>query len=844
MDESEDTASCHQSNAAPGAERAVFDAQRPALRLRLHLSPKWQPRRSNATIIGAAAVSWRRGHGAVSRTTTETSPMNVATPLVEAVEAADAAAGTRVVQRICPLCEACCGLSLTLSGDGPQARVDAIRGDEQDVFSHGYLCPKAVALKDLEDDPDRLRQPLVKRGGRFVEATWDEAYAEIARRLPPLVAEHGRDALAFTLGNPIVHRLGLGLYLQRLLRAAGSRNVFSASTLDQMPRQLASGWLYGHPLTVPVPDIDHCDFLLMLGANPMASNGSMWTVPDFRGRAKAMRARGGRLVVIDPRRTETAAIADEHHFVRPGTDPFLLLGMLHALFDEGLVRTGRAGKFLATGATGVEALQAAVAAYPPERVAARCGVAAEVQRALARQLAAAPRAAVYSRIGSSTQRFGTLNSVLVDALNILTGHLDVEGGAMFPQAAAFAANTQGRPGVGRGLVTGRTRSRVSGAPEVLGEYPFGCLAEEIETAGPGRVRALVSVASNPVLSAPNGARIGAALAQLDFMVSVDIYLNETTQHADVILPGLSAFEESHYDVSFPQLSCRNHARYSPPLVAPRPGAQAEWQSLLRMTAMLRGEPGAGTPEFDLAAFDDQLLADDLRRLSTGVPEPVQAAMRDALGGQPGPERLLDLALRAGPHGDRFGQRPEGLGLAAVKAAPHGIDLGALQPRLPGILRTPSGKIELWPAEVAAELAAVANALRDAPPDLVVVGRRDVRSNNSWMHNLPTLAKGPERCTALLHPADAARHGVHAGDRVRLSGTGGRAIELPVMLCDDMMPGVVSVPHGWGHDQAGARLGVAAQRPGVNLNDLMDEGLRDPLSGTSVLNGVAVTLRRL
>jgi len=753
------------------------------------------------------------------------------------------AAAPRIVQRICPLCEACCGLSLTVAGSGTQARVVAIRGDEQDVFSRGYLCPKAIALKDLEDDPDRLRRPLIKREGRFVEASWDEAYAEIARRLPPLVAEHGRDALAFTLGNPNVHRLGLSLYAQRLLRAAGSRNVFSASTLDQMPRQLASGWMYGHALTVPVPDIDRCDFLLMLGANPMASNGSMWTVPDFRGRARAMHARGGRLVVIDPRRTETAAIADEHHFIRPGTDVFLLLGLVHTLFDEALVQTGRLGEFLATGDTGIEALQAAVAPYSAERMAARCGVPAETQRALARRLAAAPRAAVYSRIGSSTQRFGTLNSVLVDALNILTGHLDREGGAMFPQAAAFAANTQGKPGVGRGISTGRTRSRVSGAPEVLGEYPTSCLAEEIETAGPGQVKALISVASNPVLSAPNGARIAAALGGLEFMVSVDIYLNETTQHADVILPGLSTFEEPHYDVSFPQLSCRNHARYSPPVFAAPAGAQAEWQSLLRIAAMLRGEPGAGDPSFDLAAFDARLLADDVRRLAAGVPDELQAAMLRALGDAPGPERLLDLALRAGPHGDRFGQKPGGLSLEALKDAPHGVDLGALQPRLPGILRTPSGRIELWPAPVAAELAAVDAALRDAPPELVVVGRRDVRSNNSWMHNLPTLAKGPERCTALLHPADAARHGVRASDRVRLQGTGGRAIELPATLSDEMMPGVVSVPHGWGHDQAGARLGIAARRPGANLNDLLDDRLRDPLSGTSVLNGVPVTLSR-
>jgi anaerobic selenocysteine-containing dehydrogenase len=507
------------------------------------------------------------------------------------------------------------------------------------------------------------------------------------------------------------------------------------------------------------------------------------------------------------------------------------------------VKPGRIAEFLSTGDTGIEALQAAVAPYTPSRMAGRCGIPEATQRALARRLAETPRAAVYSRIGSSTQRFGTLNSVLVDALDILTGHLDAEGGVMFPKAAAFAANTQGRPGVGRGLATGRTRSRVSGAPEVLGEYPTGCLAEEIETDGPGRIRALISVASNPVLSAPNGARIAKALGKLDFMVSIDIYRNETTQHADVILPGLSAFEESHYDVSFPQLSCRNHARYSPPVFTPAGDAQPEWRSLLRIAALLRGETGAMAPAFDLSAFDAKLLADDLRRIAAGVPEALQAAMLDALGREPGPERLLDLALRTGPHGDRFGQKPDGLSLAVLKAAPHGVDLGALQPRLPEILRTPSGRVELWPAQVAAELGAVDEALRDAPPALVVVGRRDVRSNNSWMHNLPTLAKGPERCTALLHPDDAARHGVQPGDRIRLEGAGGRAIELPAMLTDEMMAGVVSVPHGWGHDQPGTRLGVAAQRPGANLNDLLDDRLRDPLSGTSVLNGIAVTMRR-
>jgi anaerobic selenocysteine-containing dehydrogenase len=408
----------------------------------------------------------------------------------------------------------------------------------------------------------------------------------------------------------------------------------------------------------------------------------------------------------------------------------------------------------------------------------------------------------------------------------------------------------GAPGRGRGFVTGRHASRVSQAPEVLGEYPMGCLAEELETPGPGQVRALVTVASNPVLSAPNGARIARALEGLDFMVSVDIYVNETTRHADVILPGGGPFEEPHYDVSFSQLSCRNHARYSGALLEAAPGAQAEWQALARLAALLRGREDAMSPGFDLAAFDAEMLEEDLRRAAGALPAAQLAAVMAALGPAPGPDRLLDLGLRTGPYGDLFGMKPGGISLATVKAQPHGVDLGPLAPRLPGVLRTASGTIEAWPAAAAGELDDVeAMLLHDAAP-LVVVGRRDVRSNNSWMHNLPVLAKGPERCTALMNPQDAAALGLATGDRVRLkalrgdAARAGAAIELPVVATADMMPGVVSVPHGWGHDLEGVRLAVAGARPGANLNALLDETLRDRLSGTSVLGGVPVVAERV
>ena len=739
--------------------------------------------------------------------------------------------------RICPLCEACCGLEIKVQ----QGRIISIRGDTQDVFSAGYICPKGVALKDLHEDPDRLRTPLIKRNGVHVPASWDEAFAEIERRLPPVIALHGRNATAVVVGNPAAHKIGLVGYFGKLARALGSKNVFSASTLDQMPKQLASGLMFGHWLSVALPDIVRTDLLLVIGANPLASNGSMWTVPDFKGKARAMQARGGRLIVIDPRRTETTAMADAHHFIRPGADVFLLAALVHTLFAEQLVRLGPVADWVA----GVAEVGQAVTPFTPEAVAPRCGISADTIRDLARTLAETPRAAVYARIGTCTQEYGTLASWLVDVLNVLTGHLDAPGGAMFAKPAAFGSNTMGRPGSGKGIATGRHHARVSGAPEVMGELPITCLAEEIETTGPGQVRALITIATNPVLSSPNGPRLARALASLDFMVSMDIYLNETTRHADVILPGPSPLEDMHYDLAFPQLSWRNHARYSPPVFERAPGQPEEWETLTRLAAIARGQGG----HRDAGALDDAQFADEAQRLFGAQAE----AVLQATQGLRGPQRMLDAALRSGPYGegfgDGFGTRPGGLTLAKVMAAnpSGGIDLGELQPRIPEMLRTPSGKIELAPPSLLADLLrAVADLARPAP-ELVIIGRRDVRSNNSWMHNLPVLAKGPMRCTALVHPGDAARLGLQDGALAEISsqtGQGPRSVQAQVQISAEMMPGVVSLPHGWGHDQPGTRLQLAAQRPGANLNALLDDQWRDPLSGNAVLGGMAITLRAL
>jgi anaerobic selenocysteine-containing dehydrogenase len=734
-------------------------------------------------------------------------------------------------QRICPFCEATCGLEISVSG----REVAEIRGDEQDVFSAGFLCPKAVALRDLDADPDRLRAPLVRQNGEHVAASWDEAFEAAWRGLRPVLDAHGPDSLGIYLGNPSVHNTATSLYSNALLTGFRTRNRYSASTVDQYPKQVACALMFGTSLTVPVPDIDRCQYLLVLGANPLVSNGSLFTVPDFRGRARRLRERGGKLVVVDPRRSETAEIADRHVAIRPATDALLLAGMAHTLFAEELVRLGR----LAEWTDGVPTVRQALSPFTPERVAPACGVAAEQIRELARELAASPRAAVYGRIGTTTTAFGTLASWLVDVLNVLTGNLDREGGAMFPKAPAFSPNAEGRGGRGAGPRLHRHRSRVRGAPEVFGEFPIACLAEEIETPGPGQVRALLTIAGNPARSAPNSARLERALASLDFMVSVDIYLNETTRHADVILPGPSPLEQSHYDVAFPSFAARNAARYSPPLFELPPGAMTEWEILLRLLGILLGQG----PKADTRALDELAIRLRVQAAVAAKGSPIHGRDAEeilaALAPRRGPERLIDLALRTGPYGDGFGAR-DGISLAALERAPHGIDLGPLAPRVPEVLRTQSGKIELAPRMIVDDLARLEASI-DAPrAGPLLVGRRHLRSNNSWMHNLPTLAKGPFRCTLQVHPRDAERLSLRNGGAARVRSKAGSVVAL-VEVTDAILPGVVSLPHGWGHDAPGTRMQVAAKRPGTNSNALADEFTLDPLSGTSALNGIPVEI---
>jgi anaerobic selenocysteine-containing dehydrogenase len=731
----------------------------------------------------------------------------------------------------CPLCEATCGLTVTTRGQ----TIEDLRGDRDDVFSAGYICPKAYALKELDADPDRLRQPLVRRDGRFVPVSWDEAFAEIDRGFAKVFAEHGRHAVAVYLGNPNAHHLS-GIYMPALIKAIGTRNVFSASTVDQMPKQVSAGLMFGTVLSIPVPDLDRTDYLLMLGANPLASNGSLMTAPDTKGRLRRLRARGGKLVVIDPRRSLTALEADAHHFIRPGTDAHLLFAIVHVLLAEKRTALGR----LAEHVVGLDEIERLARPFTPEAVATVTGLAPAAIRGIARDLAAARRAAVYGRIGTCTQEFGTLASWLVDVLNVLTGNLDREGGAMFPKAAAGSKNATGTPGTGRGVRFGRFTSRVRRLPEVYGELPAASLAEEIDTPGDGRIRALVTVAGNPVLSTPNAGRLRAALGTLDFMVSVDIYLNETTRHANVVLPAPSALTRSHYDVALYQLAVRNVANYSRPLFPLAPGELDEWEILLKIGGIASGMG----PNADVNALDDFVIAQVVGREVETPDSPVAgrnpAELLAALGTRRGPDRVLDFLLRSGPYGDAFGRREGGLSLDLLERHPHGVDLGPLEPRIPEVLRTPSGKIELAPPALVADVARLEAALARGPEGLVLVGRRTLRSNNSWMHNLDVLVKGRPTCTLQVHPDDARRFGLADGGAARVRSRVG-ALEIPVEVTDGIMPGVVSIPHGWGHDDPASALAVAAAHAGANSNLLADDVALDPLSGNAVLNGIPVSV---
>ena len=695
----------------------------------------------------------------------------------------------------CPLCEAMCGVLVEVDGQ----RVRTVRGDPDDPFSRGYICPKAAALADLHHDPDRIRTPLIRTGSDWRESSWDEALDRAAGGLASVRRRHGRDAVALYYGNPVAHNLGLLTHGLAFRRAFRTRNVYSASSADQLPQMLAALRMYGHLGLIPVPDVDRTDLFLIIGANPVVSNGSLMSAPDMRRRLDGIRARGGRVVVVDPRRTETAAVADEHLAIRPGADALLLAAMLQVIVSKGWVRLGR----LAGRVKHVDALAAFVRDLPPERVARRTGVDPAAIRRLAAAFAHAERAACYGRVGLCTQRYGTLAAWLQQALNLVTGRVDETGGMLLPTPAVDVVGMLGRLGW-RGTFD-RWRSGARHLPEFSGELPVAGLADEIERAGPRSVRALITVAGNPVLSAPNGRRLERALETLEHVVAIDPYLNETTRHAHVLLPPVPPLARAHYDLALNAFAVRNVAKYVEPVFPRAPGQRDDWEILVE----LGGRVLAPRP---------------LRRLVTRT----AAVLR--------PERLLDVLLRAGPYR---------LSLARLRAAPHGVDLGPLQPgRVAARIATADGRIDIAPEEFLREARdrLFPEVDGDAAGGLVLIGRRQMRSNNSWMHNSPRLVKGPDRCALLVHPDDAASRRLVTGDLAALESEAG-AVTVPVEVTDAMRPGVVSLPHGWGHHRDGVRLGVAREHPGASANDVTSERHLDTLSGNAAFNGLPVTVRR-
>lgn len=750
--------------------------------------------------------------------------------------------------RTCHLCEAMCGVAIEVQ-DG---HITSIKGDEEDPLSHGHICPKAVALQDLHEDPDRLKKPVRRTASGWQEMEWDEAFDLVADRLHRVRKEHGRNSIGVYLGNPNVHNHGSLIATMPFLRAIGSQNRFSATSNDQLPHMLASLDMFGHQILFPIPDIDRTDLFICIGANPMASNGSLMTVPDVRGRLKALKSHGGKMVVVDPRRTETGKLADEFHFIRPGTDALLLMAMVHTLFDENLVNLGHAEHWTKD----VDLLRLASLAFTPEAVSEHTGLGADDIRELARQLANTRKAALYTRMGTSTQAFGGVATWLAYCLNILTGKLDATGGMMFTQPAIDLIALGGLSGQ-QGHFANRF-SRVKKLPEFAGEYPASTMADEMLTPGEGQIKAFVTVAGNPVLSNPNGGRLDQALEGMDFMVSVDYYLNETTRHADVILPPTAALERSHYDLIFSMFAVRNVAKYSDALFDAGEDTRHDWQILLE-------------------------LAHRLERNRKGGRLPLRAELGWRAFKQIGPDTLLDLLLRSGPYGADIGPArglvqpaidlvmdilpkrhplqglaklsplnrhwqdlPKGLSLRALRDNPSGVDLGALRPCMPERLFTRDGKVNLAPRRYLQDLDRL-HALLASPvsKDLLMIGRRHVRSNNSWMHNSQRLVKGKDRCTLMIHPKDAARCGLQAGDSAEVTSQAPEVkgnIVLTVEITEDIMPGVVSVPHGWGHHREGTGQTVAAAHAGASINDVLSDQQTDPLVGTSVLNGQKVKVK--
>ncbi len=702
---------------------------------------------------------------------------------------------TQVHFRTCHLCEAMCGLRIETQG----SQVVKVEGDQADVYSKGHVCPKGIAIQDIHNDPDRLKYPMRRQGTEWKRISWAEALEEVGTKLNAIRQQYGNNALGLYMGNPGVHNTGTALFFFEFAKSLGTQNRFASHSLDQLPQMFVNGEMFGHQAMFPVPDLERTDFFLVLGANPLVSNGSIMSTPDIQGKLKALQQRGGQLVVIDPRKTRTAQLANTHHFIRPGTDVLLLLAFVQVLFEQSLVVEGGPLAY----SDGLDELLEFVQDYTPDKIAPIVGIEATHIRQLVTDFAAADRAICYGRMGVSVQEYGSLCHWLINLINILTGNIDREGGVMFPLPAMDFVKL-----LKHEAKAFRWNSRVRGLPEIASELPTTTLAEEILTPGEGQVKAMITLAGNPILSAPDSNQMEKAFASLDYMVAIDIYLNETTRHADIILPPATALEVMHYDFVLNIVALRNIANYSPPVFPIDKDQRYDWQIIMALQ----------------------------RQLEQG--HPLWLQIKHSLFSWLTPERRINLGLQIGPYG--FFSRQK-LSLGKLKEQPHGIDLGPLKPCLPKRLFTSNKRINLTPTRITADLKRIPQLIEthqgESKP-LRLIGRRDLRSNNSWMHNSPRLMKGHDRCTLLMHPQDAIRRELQAGQAVEVSSNTG-SIQLKLELSEEMMPGVISIPHGWGHHLAGIQLQVAHTKAGVNVNELTSNERIDVPTGNAVFNGLAV-----
>ena len=714
--------------------------------------------------------------------------------------------------RVCNYCEAMCGIKVIYdpSIDIEEKKI-RVTPDKKDPFSKGGMCPKASSLGPLHFDENRLRKPVKKVGTDWQEISWSEAYDTIEHKLKAIRSQYGADAIASYLGNPIVHNLGMMLFVKTLTRAIGSKNIFSATSMDQLPHHFAAHFMFGHEMRIPLPDIDRTDYMIILGANPLASNGSLMTSAGVTRRLREIKQRGGKFIVIDPRKTETAKVASEHHFIKPGSDVYFLLALLHIIFRDNKVKLGR----LADHVEGLEKLPTLVKHYYPARVATITGIdEADIER-MASEYTSQEKAVLYGRMGLSTQPHGGLCHWLMNTINIVSGHFDTPGGMMFSSPAIEAVRVKMQT-----EAFGRWHSRVRQLKEFGGELPVSAMSDEFLTGGEGQVRAFMTVCGNPVLSSPNGKRLEQALPNLDFMFSIDNFINETTRHADLILPTPTGLEIDHYDLVFNVLAVGNNAKFSEALFPPGKDRPYDWQILKELARRL-SRTGL--------SFIDRIIT---------------------------PRRLINLGLMLGPYGRLSSPKRwfSGLSLKKVIDSKHGIGLGPLRSRIPECLITPDRKIHLatdiflkklenltveeWPTLYSKDGA------RTDEEDFLLIGRRNVSTNNSWMHQVRKLSLSKQvRCTAMIHEEDADRLCVDDGELVKVISRVGEIV-LPVEITNSMMRGVVSIPHGFGHTREGTRIPNAEAKPGVSVNDITDHQSIDRLTGNAAFSGQHLRIKKI